>query len=92
MTQLRERPAVTTSPTVSRRTRRWEWTSGIVGLVAAAIGTWMLIAPDDGMISFFGWDWNVAEIHVIWPVTMIVLGAVLIVIAAAMLIPLRRRD
>ena len=44
----------------------------IIGIVAAALGAWMAYGPDDGILTLFGWTWNVADIVDVWaPILMI---------------------
>jgi hypothetical protein len=89
MTQLHERPVFT--PTVSRAARVWEWALAIVGTVSTVLGAWIFARPEDGVLSIFGWEWQVADIYAAWPWTMVILGALAVIAAAMLLIPRRHR-
>lgn len=48
----------------------------VVGIVGAALGAWMAYGPDDGVLTLFGWTWNVVDITELWaPILMIGGGA-----------------
>ena len=38
----------------------------VVGIVAAALGAWMEFGPDNGVLTLFGWTWNVADLSELW--------------------------
>ena len=63
----------TTTPIVSRTV---EWTVGLLGMLAAAIGAWMYHGPSDGELTLFAWDWNVADLAEAWPLGLLVAGGV----------------
>jgi len=88
MTQLRDAPVRT--PSVSRVAKIWEWVVAVLGTVVTVLGGWILAQSDDAVLSIFGWDWRVGELHSAWPVTMVIIGAVAVITAAALLIPTRR--
>lgn len=49
----------------------------VVGVVAAAIGTWLAYGPADGTISFLGWTQNVADIDALWAPWLMIGGGLL---------------
>ena len=71
MTMLRER-RYDTMPAPVRQTA--EWVTGVIGALAATIGAWMYYGPENGQLSLFGWDWNVAELSEAWPFGLLVFG------------------
>lgn len=71
MTMLRE-PRYETMPVQTRRSS--EWITGVVGALATAIGAWMYHAPEAGMLTFFGWEWDVAGMARDWPLAILVVG------------------
>ncbi len=92
MTMLREdvRPAH-----VEEHAPRYgfEWIAGVLGALAAGIGTWMLYAPDNGVLTFFAWDFEVADVHEAWPMGLLIGGGVAILAAFGSLArKLYRRD
>lgn len=53
------------------------WVASMLGVLAAAIGTWIVAAPDDGTIDVFGQTWEASELADTWgPWLLIVGGAV----------------
>lgn len=53
----------------------------VVGILAAALGSWIEFGPDDGTLTlglgFVDWTWNTADISELWgPMLMIVGGAI----------------
>lgn len=54
----------------------FEWIVGVVGALAAGLGTWMLYAPADGVLTFFAWDFDVADLHEAWPMGLLIAGGV----------------
>lgn len=52
---------------LSDTARHWiTATLAVIGVVAAAIGTWMAYGPSDATVNIFGWTWNVADISDLW--------------------------
>ena len=52
---------------ISSTARHWFTAAlAIIGVVAAAIGTWLAYGPDDATIRIFGWTWNVADVSELW--------------------------
>lgn len=49
----------------------------VVGVVAAALGTWMAYGPDDAMIRVFNWTWSVADIAELWAPWLMIGGGFL---------------
>jgi hypothetical protein len=49
---------------------------GVVGVVAAALGTWMAYGPADATITIglFDWSWNVADINELWAPWLMISG------------------
>jgi len=65
------------------------WILGVLGVVAAAIGTWIALAPSDGTITLFDQTWKAAEIEDFWaPMLLIAGGAV----AAVAMVTAAMRD
>ena len=53
------------------------WTLSLFGALAAAIGVWIVLAPDNGTISVFGRSWLASDLVGTWgPWLMIVGGGV----------------
>lgn len=53
------------------------WIASMIGLLAAAIGAWIMLAPEDGTISVFGNSWAASDLTETWgPWLLIVGGAV----------------
>ncbi len=53
------------------------WVLSLIGVLGAAIGTWIVAAPDDGTIDVFGRTWAAADLADTWgPWLMIVGGAI----------------
>ena len=53
------------------------WTLSLLGALAAAIGAWIVLAPDDGTISVLGRTWSASDLVGTWgPWLMIVGGGV----------------
>ena len=53
------------------------WTAAMIGLFAAAVGAWIMLAPDDGTINVFGNSWAASDLTETWgPWLLIVGGAV----------------
>ncbi len=72
MTTLRERQTADLGR-VPRRTRVVEWTLGIVGLLAAAVGAWMYFVPA---------DWFLGGLAEAWYFGVFIAAAALIAVAA----------
>ena len=79
MTTLLERPTRERQTAdlgrVPRRTRAIEWTLGIVGILAAAVGAWMYYVPA---------DWFLGGLAEAWYFGMFIAAGVLIALAAGM--------
>ncbi|HEX6947816.1 MAG TPA: hypothetical protein VF246_10750 [Acidimicrobiia bacterium] len=73
MTTLRERQ--TADLERARRTRVAEWTLGIVGILAAALGAWMYYVPA---------DWFLGGLAEAWYLGMFIGAGVLIALAAGL--------
>lgn len=53
------------------------WTAAIIGVIAATMGAWIALAPDDGELTLFDRTWTAAELVDTWaPWLLIVGGAV----------------
>ena len=50
------------------------WIASMLGLVAAAIGAWIMLAPDDGTISIFGNSWAASDLTETWGPWLLVIG------------------
>ena len=74
MTTLQERQTADLRR-VPTRTRVTEWTLGIVGILAAALGAWMYYVPT---------DWFLGGLAEAWYLGMFIGAGVLIAVAAAM--------
>lgn len=46
----------------------------VVGIVAAAIGTWLEFGPDNGTLTLFSWTWNVADLSSLWAPFLMITG------------------
>jgi len=64
----------TATPVIGRTV---EWTVGLVGVLAAAIGAWMYYGPDEGVLTIFRWDWKIATLAEAWPLGLLVGGGIL---------------
>ena len=52
---------------LSDTARHWiTATFAVLGVVAAAIGTWLAYGPSDATVNIFGWSWSVADISELW--------------------------
>ena len=40
--------------------------AAVLGIVAAALGGWMYWGPEAGVLTLFGWTWNVADLSELW--------------------------
>lgn len=49
---------------------------GVAGIVAAALGAWMAYGPDDGVLTIFGWSWNIADLSELWAPFLMIAGGV----------------
>ncbi len=49
----------------------------VLGIVAAAMGTWLAYGPDQATITVFDWTWNVADISELWAPWLMIGGGVL---------------
>lgn len=68
-------PETTTRPSDTA----WHWITAILavaGIVAAALGAWMAYGPDDGVLTLFGWTWNVADLSEMWAPLLMISGGV----------------
>lgn len=74
MTILKERQEVTTA--TPQTSYAMEWVLGAVGALAAVFGAWMRYGPEDGVLSLFNWDWNVASMAEGWPFSLLIVGFV----------------
>lgn len=60
---------------LSDTARHWiTATVAVIGVVAAAIGTWLAYGPSDATVSIFGWTWNVADISDLWAPWLMISG------------------
>ena len=50
------------------------WIASMLGLFAAAIGAWIMLAPDDGTISVFGNSWAASDLTETWGPWLLVIG------------------
>lgn len=76
MTLIADRQMADDLVRVPTRTRITEWTLGIVGILAAAIGAWMYYVPT---------TWFLGGLAEAWYLGMFIGGGVLIALAAGML-------
>ncbi|MDH3306790.1 MAG: hypothetical protein OEO77_04650 [Acidimicrobiia bacterium] len=83
MTMLREDRRIET--TVRPISRTVEQIAAGLGVLAAAIGAWMYHGPIDGQLTLFGWEWNVAEIHEAWPMSLLVFGGLMVTVGFGLL-------
>lgn len=74
MTVLRERHTADFTR-MPRRERITEWTLGIVGLVAAAVGAWMYYVPA---------EWFLGGLAEVWYLGMFIGAGILVALAAGM--------
>jgi Na+/H+ antiporter NhaD/arsenite permease-like protein len=45
-----------------------------LGVIAAMVGGWILLAPDDGTLSFFGRTWAASELTTTWGPSLLIVG------------------
>ena len=50
------------------------WVASMIGLVAATIGAWIMLAPDDGTISVFGNEWAASDLTESWGPWLLIIG------------------
>jgi hypothetical protein len=61
--------------TGSQTIRHWALTFlAVLGIVAAALGAWMVFAPADATLTVFWWTWDVSAITETWAAWMMILG------------------
>jgi hypothetical protein len=58
-----------------------EWVMGLVGTVAAGIGLLIYHGPDP--LEFFGWEWTTADLDAAWPLSLIIVGGLMLASAFA---------
>lgn len=52
------------------------WIVSMLGVLAAAIGAWIMLAPSDGTISVFGGSWAASDLTESWGPWLLVIGGV----------------
>lgn len=52
------------------------WVASMLGLFAAAIGAWIMLAPDDGTITVFGSSWLASDLTETWGPWLLIVGGV----------------
>ncbi len=77
MTLLRERETVEARPTPNVVRTRLEMTFGILGVLVAALGGWMLLADAASEITVFAWTWEVGALAAGWPLGTLIGGGIL---------------
>lgn len=50
------------------------WVISMLGVLAAAIGMWIVAAPDDGTISVFGRTWAASDLAAAWGPWLLIVG------------------
>ena len=50
------------------------WSISILGVLAAAIGAWILLAPDNGTITIFGSTWAASDLVDTWGPWFLMVG------------------
>jgi hypothetical protein len=61
------------------------WTVSLLGLLAAAIGAYIELAPADGTITLFSNTWTVSEIADDWSVILLIAGGAVMALAMAVM-------
>ncbi len=93
MTLLRERETVETRPTPTVVRTYLEMTFGILGVLVAALGGWMLLADAASEITVFAWTWEVGALAAGWPLGTLIGGGMLMAAGfGVMAYRLYRRD
>lgn len=57
------------------------WIVGVLGIIAAAIGTWIETVEDGSTLEIFGRSWVVEDIDAFWGPTLLIAGGALAAIA-----------
>lgn len=68
------------------------WTLSLLGLLAAAIGLYLELAPADGTISVFSSTWTVSEISDGWSAWLLIAGGAVMALAMAVMTSRDIRD
>jgi hypothetical protein len=50
------------------------WTLSALGVLAATIGAWIMLAPDDGTIGVFGRTWAARDLTTVWGPWLLIVG------------------
>ncbi|MFZ0012933.1 MAG: hypothetical protein WAL25_02345 [Acidimicrobiia bacterium] len=67
-----------TTARLSDTARHWITAiAAVIGVVAAAVGTWLAYGPSDATVSIFGWTTNVADISDLWAPWLMIGGGLL---------------
>lgn len=67
------------------------WTISLLGLLAAAVGAYIAIAPADGTITILKQTWEVSEISDTWAQMLLIIGGAITAIGMVISIDLDRR-
>ncbi len=81
MTLLRERETLETRPTPNVVRTNLEMTFGILGVLVAALGSWMFLADAASEITVVAWTWEVGALAAGWPLGTLVGGGLLMAAA-----------
>lgn len=57
------------------------WTLTVLGIIAAALGTWIVAATDDAVLTLFDRSWVVANIADYWAPTLLIAGGAVTALA-----------
>jgi hypothetical protein len=60
-----------------------EWIAGSIGALAAAIGLLIFHGPADGVLRVFGWEWRFGDLAEGWPLSTVIVGALLLAAVTA---------
>lgn len=63
------------------------WVASMIGLIAAAIGTWIMLAPDDGTLNIdvigIEGSWAASDLTETWGPWLLIIGGVVAMIGMA---------
>ena len=64
-------------------THRMAWIGSILGILAAMIGAYIALAPDDGSLTFFTGTWTTGELVDTWAPWLLITGGAVAAIGLA---------
>ena len=56
------------------RVRSATWIVSLIGVVASAVGAYIVLAPADGTVKVIAWTWRTADLVAAWAPWLLVIG------------------